>query len=385
MKRGKLWFLMLWTVFSVIYLCLPQAMAAPVAKTDAKAKSAVNPAWEADWKKTLEAAKKEGKVYIYTVATSETRAALSKVFTAKYGIQLAFVTGRGDEIGTKLSSERRANIYMADLYIGGSTTPTTSFKPKGFLAPLKPLLVLPEVTDPKVWYGGGLYFTDKERQYVACPVLTAANSYFAVNTDLVKPGEIKTYKDLLNPKWKGKIIMNDPTIAGAGSRWFAVVADKYTGLDYMRALVKQEPVITRDQRLQVESLARGKYPIAIGAQPDILSDFMKAGSHVDTVIPEEGTWLGGGPGLIVYFDKAPNPNAAKVFVNWFLSKEGQTAYSKTATAESARLDVPNDHLDKGDRRVPGVKYFISEDEDFLIKKTEYEKKWAKEVFGPLTK
>ncbi len=370
---------------SLFYAPLVEQVKA-AANPAAKAKSVVaNPAWEADWKKTLEAAKKEGKVYIYTVVSSETRGALTNAFTPKYGIQLAFITGRGDDLVAKLTAERRANIYMADFFIGGATTPTTTFKPRGFLAPLKPLLILPEVTDPKAWYGGALFFTDKERQYVPCPVLTAANSYLAVNTDLVKPGEIKTYKDLLNPKWHGKIIMNDPTIPGAGSRWFAVVADRYTGLDYMRELVKQEPTITRDQRLQVEGMARGKYPIAIGAQPDILADFIKASAHVDTVIPEEGTWLGGGPGLIVFFDHAPNPNAAKIFANWFLSKEGQTVYSKTARAESARLDVPTDHLDKGDLRMPGVKYFISEDEEFLIKKTEYEKKWAKDIFGSLIK
>jgi len=215
--------------------------------------------------------------------------------------------------------------------------------------------------------------------------LTASNNYLSVNTDLVKPGEIKSYKDLLNPKWKGRIIMNDPTVGGAGSRWFAVVADQFMGLDYMRSLASQEPVITREQRLQVESLARGKYAIAIGMQPDIQAEFVKYGSPIKTVVPEEGGWLGGGPGLIGYFDRAPHPNAAKIFANWFLSKEGQTLYSKTALAESARLDVPNDHIAREDRRIPGVKYFIGDDEDFLIKKTEYEHKWAKEIFGFLVK
>ena len=151
----------------------------------------------------------------------------------------------------------------------------------------------------------------------------------------------------------------------------------------MRELVKQEPFITRDQRLQAESLARGKYAVAIGVQPDIQAEFIKMGARIQTIIPEEGAWLGGGPGLIAAFSKAPHPNAAKVFINWFLSKEGQTLYSRTARAESARLDVPNDHLNKADRRDPKVKYFISEDESFLKKKREYEKKWAKEIFGPL--
>ena len=373
MKKGNLW-LLSWILAAVL------VSAAPVKVWAAAA------GWEADWNKTLEAAKKEGKGTIYTTASSSTRVNLTKAFNEKYGIQLEFVMGRGSEMVEKLGMERRNNMFLADIYLGGATTPTTSFKPKGFLAPLKPLLVLPEVTNPKAWYGGnGVFFTDKEKQYVVCPILTAANSYLAINTDLVKPGEIKSYKDLLNPKWKGRIIMNDPTMAGAGSRWFAVVADRYTGLDYMRALVKQEPAITRDQRLQAESLARGKYAIAIGAQPDILESFIKVGSPVKTLVPEEGTWLGGGPGLFCYFDRAPHPNATKIFINWLLSKEGQTLYSKTVGAESARLDVPTDHLSKDDLREPGVKYFVSEEEEFLVKKTEYEKKWAKEIFGPLSR
>ena len=204
---------------------------ASVCMISVAAQAAAQPGWEADWEKTLEAAKKEGKTNIYGVVSNSVRTNLSKSFTQKYGIELEFVTGRGSELVEKLTSERRAGIFLADVYLGGATTPVTTFKPKGFLDPLKPLLILPEVTDAKAWYGGGLYFSDAERQYVACPILTASNNYLSVNTDLVKPGEINSYKDLLNPKWKGKIIINDPTIAGAGSRWFSVVADRFMGLD----------------------------------------------------------------------------------------------------------------------------------------------------------
>ncbi len=375
MERRNLCFLSAVVALFLVLVGAPPIKAAPAVKQGN---------WEADWKQTLDAAKKEEKVHIYNTASSEVRAALSKAFAQRHGIQVEFITARGAELVEKLSAERRANIYLADLYIGGATTATAAFKPAGFLEPIKPLLVLPEVLDPKVWYGGGIYYTDKEQQYIICPVLTASNNYLSINTDLVKPGEIKSYKDLLNPKWKGKIIINDPTISGAGSRWFSVVADQIMGLDYLRNLVKQEPFLTRNIRLQVEWLARGKYPIAIGAQPDIQAEFLKHGAPIKTVTPEEGGWLGGGPGLISYFNRAPHPQATRVFVNWFLSEEGQTLYSKMAKAESARLDVPTGHLNKADMRAPGVKYFISESEDFLIKKTEYEK-WAKDVFGSLTK
>ncbi len=385
MRRSILYLVVAATALAAIAACGNSSQTALTPSPSATSQPAPAQNWQADWEKTLAQARQEGKVTIYTTASSSTRQDLTDAFTRRYGIDLEFVTGRGDEVIQKVSAERRAGLYLADLYIGGSTTPTTQFKPAGFLDPLKPLLILPEVTDPKVWYGGGLMFTDKERHYVACPVLTASNNYLSINTDLVKPGELTGYQDFLNPKWKAKIIINDPTISGAGSRWFAVVADQFMGLDYMRELVKNEPAITRDQRLQVEGLAKAKYAIAVGAQPDIQAEFIKVGAPIKTVIPKEGAWLGGGPGLISYFNRDPHPAATKIFVNWFLSKEGQTVYSVSALAESGRLDVPTNHLNKDDLRAPGVKYFMSEDEAFLIKKVEYETKWAKDVFGPLFK
>ncbi|MBI4330969.1 MAG: extracellular solute-binding protein [Chloroflexi bacterium] len=340
--------------------------------------------WETDWDKTLAEAKREGKVTIYTVLSNDPRRGLSAEFARKYGIELEFVLGRGEELTEKIAAERRAGLYLVDLFVGGATTPVTTHKPAGFLDPLKPLLILPEVTDPKVWYGGQLFFIDKERQYVVCPILTASNNYNSVNTDLVRAEEFTTYRDLLNPKWKGKVIMNDPSIAGAGARWFAVVADQIMGLDFIREMVKNEPVVTRDQRFQAEGLARGKFAIGIGVQTGIQAELIKAGAPIKTVIPKEGGWLGGGGGLFAYFKNAPHPNATRIFANWFLSKEGQTIYSTTAVAESARLDVPTDHLNKDDLRAAGVNYFMSEDEEFQYKMRDYQKT-AREVLSPLFK
>lgn len=386
MKRHRLLFLFSLSLLTFIIACKPEALPAapsvPVTPGPIAAQAQSN--WEIDWEKTLSMGRQERSVVIYSTMSGDIRQAISKSFNAKYGIELELVSARGTEVAEKIATLRRAGLFLADVFIGGSTTPTTTLKPRGDLQPLKPLLVLPEVIDQKLWFGGGLVFTDKERQYVACPVLTTSNSYNSANTDLVKEGEFASYKDLLNTKWKGKIIINDPTIAGAGSRWFAVVADQYTGLDYMRSLVNNAPAITRDQRLQVEGLARGKYSIAIGAQPDILVEFIKLGAPVKKVVPGEGAWLGGGPGLIAYVNNAPHPNASKIFINWFMSKEGQTIYSRIVLAESARLDVPTDHLNKDDLRDPAVKYFISEEEEFLYKIREYEKN-AREIFTPLLK
>ncbi len=349
----------------------------PSAVTTAPTKDVSSP--QSDWEKTVALARQEGQIFMVTTASASTREALAGPLKSKYGIDLEFIVGSGGDLSEKVAAQRRAGLFFYDFYLGGATTATTTMKPAGFLDPLKPLLVLPEVTDPKAWYGGGINYADKEGQFIACSILMSSNKYLSVNSDLVKPGEIKSYKDLLDPKWKGKIIMYDPTIAGAASRWVAVVADKYMGSDFMVQFAKNEPVITRDYRLQIEGTAKGKYLITIGSHPDILAEFMKLGAPLKPVMPAEGAFLTGGSGLVSYLNKAAHPNASKVFINWFLSKEGQTYYSRSILAQSARVDVPTDHLDKDDIRDPNVKYFVSEEETFLIKIREYQEK-SKVIF-----
>ena len=348
------------------YVATANAAAVPKPAVKSPAKQAAAPAWETEWNNALAAAKKEGKVVIFSSLATDARIALGKSFKARYGIEVEWVAGRGAEAAEKFFAERRGGIYSGDLFIIGGITPFVSLKPAGVLEPLKPLLILPEVTNPKVWYGGGLWFADNARSYVSSPILTTAQ-YVVANSTLVKKGEITSYKDLLNPKWKGKIVLNDPTTVGAGSRWFACVAEKIMGVDYMKELAKQEVAVVRDQRLQMEWISRGKYSVILGPQPTITAEFMTAGAPLMPIEVAEGSWLGGGPGLAAYINKAPHPNAAKVFLNWFHGREGQAVYGKVSLTESARLDVSNEYLDPSVRRQPNVKYFISEDEDFLMK------------------
>ncbi len=346
----------------------PEAVSA--ANSTARAKSPVTetqgPSWEVEWNKALEAAKKEGKVVIGTAIASDARTALGKAFKDKYGIDVQWMAGRATELNTKIFAERREGIYSVDLFITGGITPFVSLQPAGLLEPLKPLLILPEVTNPKAWWGGGLWFSDKGKNLVSSPILTTSQ-YEIANSNMVKKGEITSYRDFLKPKWKGKIVMNDPTISGAGSRWFSVVTEKIMGVDFMRELAKQDIVVIRDQRLQMEWVSRGNYPIILGPQPTVTAEFVTAGAPLMPIEVSEGGWLGGGPGLVMYVNKAPNPNAAKIFINWFHTKEGQSIYGRISRTESARLDVSNDYLEPAERRKPNVKYFISEEEDFIMK------------------
>lgn len=154
------------------------------------------------------------------------------------------------------------------------------------------------------------------------------SSYVLVNTEMVKETELISYRDLLNLRWKSNMVLSDPTIAGAGLRFFGVVGGRIMGLDFMKELARQEPVITKDRRLQVEWVARGKYPIGLGAESPSISEFKNAGAPIREVVPIEGSGLAAGSGCIGLINKAPHPNASKLFINWFLGQEGQTVWTK---------------------------------------------------------
>ena len=151
-------------------------------------------------------------------------------------------------MATRYLQERKANIRLADFFIAGQTTTPTLLKPRGVLAKLRPLLILPEVLDPKAWPGEKLPFMDKEETALA--LISYYQTSVVVNTSLVKEGEVRTYQDFLNPKWKGKIILYDPTLPGAGGTWMAFTLLKAMGREkgevFLRQMAKHDLTITRD-------------------------------------------------------------------------------------------------------------------------------------------
>lgn len=341
-------------------------------------------AWEVEWEKLVNAAQKEGRLVAFSTTGAVTSRALSTNFKKRYGISVELLEAKGGELTTKLFAERRAGLFLEDLWLGGATTAITDLRPAGILAPLEPMFVLPELTDPelikKTWWEGKLPWVDPE--HTIFPFIAYASGQFMINTTMVKPGEVKGWKDLLDPKWTGKIIINDPTVSGSGALWHAVLVHKIMGLDYMRELVKQQPIVLRDQRQQVEWVAKGKYAIAVSAKEDVVWEFTKAGAPLETIRPQEGMYITAGSGNVFLLTKAPHPNTAKLFINWLLSREGQTIYSSSYGAQSARNDVLVEKLDPTTLRQLGVEYFDSNRLEFKLKMDDY-MKLAKETFAPV--
>lgn len=177
--------------------------------------------------------------------------------------------------------------------------------------------------------------------------------------------------------------MNDPTIEGPGNNWFTGMVN-IMGLDYLRELAKQEPIVLRDQRIQVDWLALGKYPITIQANSDAVTGAINAGVRLTEITPEEGTYMSSSQGNIALLNKAPHPNAAKIFINWLLTIEGQTQIVEAQRTHSLRIDVFTDKVDASRLRIPGKKYFSVVSEEVLLQ-TPKNREQAREIFGHLVR
>lgn len=357
--------------------CAPKATPAPVAPTPAKPSQA---AWELEWARVVAAAQREGRVVVYTPLAPEARTALGERFKEKYGIAVEWVSASPSALTQKVLTERRAGIYDVDVIVTGTSTQAATLKPAGVTEPLESTIILPEVKDPNAWYGGDLLWVDKGRHLLG--FLGYLEPALVINTDVVKEGEIKAYKDLLDPKWKKRIIIQDPTIAGSALWWFSAVSSRIMDIDYMRQLARQEPVVSRDFALAGRWLAQGKYPVGIAIKTGVIAELIKAGAPVKVVIPEEGTYLVRGGGIVSLVNRAPHPNTARAFINWLLTREAQAIYSKAELSQSARNDVPADFLQPALRRDPKIRYVYAEDEE-AIELIPQRQKQAKEIFGPL--
>lgn len=372
-------------IFSLLFLiaCSPGPEKIPQAKPVSQQEvPQAKPSWQNEWDRTLKLAVKEGKVTIVSGVAGEFATRLRKEFTDKNGIDMEFIAGRSADVARKVITEHKAGINLVDIVMLGPSTTINMIKPYSILEPLRPYLFLPEVLDDKAWWDGKLPFVDRERSLVFQHGMMISQT-LTYNTDLVKPEDLQGMKDLLSPRWKGKIIMDDPTIPGSGARIFGVVGSQFFGFDYWREFAKQEPMIVRDQRFQIESLVHGKYGISIGTYPESYQEFKRAGAPINRKVPVDTGYIATPPtGSISLINNTPHPNAAKIFVNWFLSKDGQYKWSQFSGNQSWRFDVPTDHLDKNGLRDPNQKYFNTNEEDYVLKEPEFFNV-AKDIFGPM--
>ena len=340
------------------------------------------PSSQEQWEKTLAEARKEGKVVVYGPPGATVREALTQGFEKAFpGISVGFLGGSGAAIGPRVVTERRGGQYLVDVFVGSSVMLMNTLRPEKALDPLDRVLIFPEAQDPKAWRTKRLEFSDKERRWVV--MMTGyVHLEVAVNSNLVRPDDIRAFKDLLDPKWKGKIALTDPRIIGPGQVGFTFLYhSKKLGPDYIRALGKQEITPLRDHRLLAEGVGRGKYPIGLFPQPTQIQQVISAGLPVHPIGKlAEGSALATGFGSLGLANRAPHPNAATVYINWLLSKEGQTLLAKGLAYVSRRLDAPTDHLPSFMVPEANESYFEMDHEETL-KRRDAAVALAREIFG----
>lgn len=310
--------------------------------------------WVVEWEELQIKAKQEGKVFVGSSAGGA-RDALSGPLKKKFGLDLEWLASASGALIARINTERKAGLYLFDILITGPDTPDASLRPSGAIVPLEDWLLLPEVKDTKVWYGGKPIFYDEEHTLLAMTATPTGD--LTINTTRVSPAEIKSLRDLLDPKWKGKIVMHSPIGGGSGRRWSTFIVD-LLGYDFLKQLVNQSPVLTDNHRLAAEWVARGKYSIGIAIRFEDVISFVEAGAPLARIYTSEGGYLSASGGYIMILDKAPHPKATRLFVNWLLSREGQILWSKGSTDHTARTDVKIEELEIHPLKIrqPGVKY-----------------------------
>ncbi len=342
----------------------------PAASTAPATVPAAGEAQKTKWQETLDMGKKEGKVVIFGPPGADVRIAATQEFMKVFPeIEVEYLGAPGATLIPKVHAERRAGIYSMDIFWAGTSTLTPELLPEAL--PIKDFLILPEVADTKYWTGGTLDFADKAGKYNIV-FTTYAKVAMVYNPRLLEPAKVKelSYWEFTKPEWKGKVIMRDPRTVGPGNASATFFYDhQQLGPDFLRSLAKNL-VLTRDDRVLLEGVSRGKYVAGFAHSDLLLAELRKQGiPDINTLAAlKEGTYATAGFGSLIVMDKLPHPKATTVYLNWLLSKEGQTVWSKTTGYPSRRVDVPTAHIDQETLLQPGITYQLNYKEEAIMLK-----------------
>jgi len=258
--------------------------------------------WMEEWNAVVAKAKQEGKVVVWGPPGANIRKAITEEFSKAFpGISVEYTGNRGGKHTVKLKAERKGGIYGVDIILTGGASIGLRIKPLGALDPIRPALILPEVLDLSKWRNNHIEYVDIEQKY-ALSFVSQVSPVMNYDPKQVKVSEIDELYELLDPKWKGKILINDPIPPGAARsyfHWVWNVLGPEKAKDFYKRLRAQAAVVSREQRRQIEWVARGKYPLLVGpshgTSQQLLSQGVKFGIRWDYkdygVRKEEIKWV----------------------------------------------------------------------------------------------
>ncbi len=310
----------------------------PAAKTEA-APAAAKDGWQAEWDKTLAAAKQEGKMTLITHPGTDYKR-LVELFQEKYpDIKVEHTGARPSDISPKVIAEQQNGVYSWDVMTASTSNMINVLAPTGAFIDLRTQFLLPDAMDDSKWAGGfESWAHDVTKQTLVFVHAMDVVGGYSVNRDVVPRGEMNSVDDLLDPKYRGKIVFDDPSVPAHGS--LSLTGFLFAkGEDFVKQLfTEQKPVIQENVRVTTEWISTGRYPLAVGVDKNFLLEFQKQdiGKNVDF---QQGPLYMAARGVGV-FKNSPHPNASKVWVNWLLSREGQMAWAEAMQGNSRRTDVP---------------------------------------------
>jgi len=321
--------------------------------------------FEAQWAELIAAAQAEGELVVVGVSRVVEAAAVEEAFSEQFGIDITVSTGSGNDLSSRILAERAQGLYTVDVALFGNIRIVEAevFKP------LEPELVHPEALDRSTgWRIDSIPWAEAEQAQGRVTLTQIERNTNPIdiwyNTENVTEEEIaglKSWYDFLDPKWKGRIgignVADGESSAGRGITWLTL------GEEYWDRFVREvEPQVVAyaDARAYADGLARGSWDIAMfgGSGDDAVEELIDLGQPIEAfphtlALAEDEPAPAGFADLagdVAIFDRAPHPNAARLYVNWFLSREGATAYNAFAgegfsTRPHLRNDVPQGIMD----------------------------------------
>jgi len=323
----------------------------------------------ADWEHTVQAAQKEGELVLYA---SDLFGPIFGEFQKKYPrLKVSLVTAGGgaSNLAQRLLMERRANRYLGDIWISGVDTAFNLLLPGKALDAIRPAFILPEILDESKWWQRKHHYGDLGHKFIFIYEGSAQSGGISYNTLLVNPRAMTSYWDLLRPRWRGKIVSTDPRRPGTSQQNLRFYYH-HPGLgpEFLKRLFGEMDVaISRDDQQMIDWLAAGKYAFALFMRGRV-EDAKKKGLPVDEFYPgsfKEGALVDSTRGALTLLNRAPHPHAARLAINWFLSREGQRIYQKvfaeggTSGGNSMREDIPKDEVRPDVQRTQGVKFLFT--------------------------
>jgi len=270
------------------------------------------------------AAKKEGKVVWYTSTPIETAQKIARLFETETGIKVEMFRSGGSAILRRFLQEAQAGRIAADVMTTSDPAATAALARKGTFVAFKPKNFEKIVDEGR----------DRDGYFVA-QRLNLMTIY--ARSDKVPAADLpKTWGDLIDAKYKGRLVMTDPSFTALQLSVVGMMA-KTLGWDYYEKLRKNDIMVVQGNQQVSDNIKRGERLIAVGALDSYAADDRKAGHPIVTILPADGTFVIPSPTAVI--KGSPNPNAAKLLAEFMVGDAAQKLFPEDG-GYAARTDIP---------------------------------------------